>query len=333
MLKEFKIEVFSNGDHYPGSTVQGKLIVSVDRPKIYRAVIIKLSGKAMAYAYQNQTGLRPITYVDDQVTVWTAEDSPTGVLSGEHTFTFQFKLPLLSHRGIKYAVSAIIQRSKFKPNHSVNAPLVVKERINNQDLAEEPQTATLSKRFRFTSGLISVSVSIPRTGFSPGERVPLTVRINNLTSKTVRVSSTLVRHDLHAQGNSFDQRIRVVERRGGIQWGPQINPRENTSFQTDLQIPEQISLIPNFNQYFVLVEVKFPWSSNKELRIPLLIESQVALQSELAIAGMLSHYLQSNPNISSVQQPGSADVTSWLTTLQQQRQDPTPPSYSEAVKK
>ena len=99
------IRIFLDGDHYysPGSLVQGKVMVSVDKPKKYNSIVITLWGRAKVRWTENHgagehqqvvTYSNEDTFIHVQATLWKVEDSPTGDLPiGEHYFPFAFQLP------------------------------------------------------------------------------------------------------------------------------------------------------------------------------------------------------------------------------------------------
>ena len=95
MVKTFKLNL--DGHHYyPGSTMQGIILVAVDKAKDYKQITVRLSGRA-----QVQWQVRSVSgntetvvlyhncgsYIDEKCILWSKD----GILSGqfpigEHTY-------------------------------------------------------------------------------------------------------------------------------------------------------------------------------------------------------------------------------------------------------
>ena len=300
-MEQLKID-FEEGDIYPGSLLRGKLTVRLDRPKRYKCITVRLKG--WSNALLNLVGVNEVLqYCDEEKVVWSKQDSQTGELSaGEHTFPFQFKLPpnipscFASHSGVMYHVSATVIKKGFGSNQVISAPFIVKEARDIQTLCKEPLTASMTKKV-FGSGLVSATVSIPRFGFSSGESIECTVKVCNETSRSVRIGSTLVKQDICTFPIRIN-RLAVTETPGAMSWWmPEVGPGETVSLNFKQQVPGLIPtnrLLPNYHmEYCLLVTMKIPWSFDKSLRIPIVIQSPVASGT---LQTGLGGFVQSGPS-------------------------------------
>ncbi len=171
MVKDIKL-LLDSIHHSPGSTVQGKLIVSVDKPKNYHSIVVKLWGGAKVH-WTETTGTgehretctysNSETYIDVEIAVWKLENSPTGDLPiGEHCFPFSFQLHQNmppSFEGecgqVRYEVKSRIVQSGLinavtKSKHAIKGRLIVEgpgttPNPDIQRLYYEPATANDTK--------------------------------------------------------------------------------------------------------------------------------------------------------------------------------------------
>ncbi len=295
MVKDIQL-ILDSMDYSPRSIVQGQLIVSVDKPKKYHSIVVKLRGKAKVHWTESQ-GKRTVhyrnseTYVRVHTTVWELENSPTGDLPiGEHHFPFSFQLPQNappSFKGdfgrVRYKVKGKIIQSGvintiIKSKHAVKVCLNVKDGASPiLPLYSEPKTVERSKRlkfFCFNSGSVSASVFVPRAGFSPGEMIPISVHVDNQSSRQICVASALQRKDTFTASQG---KQRVVTNPAARTTSSPIMPGVSTSYNDEnLYIPtEAPTTMRNCScirvEYELAIKVLIPWSFNMVLKIPMLI--------------------------------------------------------------
>ena len=102
---------------YPGSSVAGALLVSVDKPKSYTHISIQFLGRAYVHWSETQgsgEGSHTVhytsseVYVDDRQTLWTAAQSPEGRLApGQYSFPFRFDVPSSAPSSFEGTVGSI----------------------------------------------------------------------------------------------------------------------------------------------------------------------------------------------------------------------------------
>ncbi len=300
MVKDIKL-ILESSDHCPGAIVHGRLMVSVDKPKKYNNIVVKLWGGAEVHWTETRGRLEnrrtvhyrnAVTYIDVQAIVWEPEDSPTRDLpAGEHCFPFSFQLPvntLSSFEGacgqVRYKVEARVLQSGvinsiLKSKHVVKADLAVKGGTPTDSLGvyNEPKAVDDSRRLNFLCfkfGSISARVSVPRTGFSPGETIPVTVSVSNQSSRELRVASALHRGDTFtAKGGKRKLVISPISR-AAISI---VRPGMVTSYEeTSLTIPTNVQVtMRNCSiisvEYILAAKVFIPRCSNVVLKIPVVI--------------------------------------------------------------
>ena len=273
-----------SGGIYQGSTVRGRVVATLERPTSCREIIVALmsTGRFLTVREDNGIGTFPTTYTDEQI-LWRPETGTSDVFpEGEHSFSFQFKLPpikiIASEIPMTHTISACMKLSRFK-SHLATTTFAVQERTDLESAGAESQTVHKIKYLAFNSGSISLSVSIPRTAYSSRESVPHTVTIDNKTSKTVCIRSKLlsymyipnrrptilhqIQHEVHSQP---------------------IAPGEKGTHEMCVYLPVQTPR--NFFQHYILqVTVAIPWRLNMSVMLPLIYKRDLnLLQASVGIS-------------------------------------------------
>ena len=366
MVKDIKLHL-NNGQHYsPGSVVEGSLEVSVDKPQDYDRVIVALWGGASVRWTENRgsgenqstiTYKYSETFFNPQIKVWKAEASPTGQLPiGVHTFPFSFNLPQDTPSSfhtvigqIKYAIEAKIMpkgnvNSLFQINHAIKALLKVENRTPRTDilrLYSEPVTASKTKRLKFLfleRGSISATVNLPRTSFSPGEVIPITVDMCNESSKKITIAFVLKRRDVFT---SFErtgsersyERKKIVDNVIAKTLSSPIMPGATVTFvENNVIVPinaattiRDCSCISAEYTLEVIIRIHyyllgvFVWSLDQSVRIPLAIAYGAPVTEPRPFGLRPQHPAGGYV----APQPPHNPVAALTTTA--------PPSYSEAI--
>ena len=299
MVKDIKLHL-NNGQHYsPGSVVEGSLEVSVDKPKDYDRVIVELWGGANVRWTESDGNGSSITYqysepyFNPKIEVWKAEATPTGRLPiGVHTFPFSFHLPQDIPSSfhtvigqIKYEIEAKIMRNGlFQKNHAIKALLKVENRTPRTDilrLYSEPVTAIRTQQFSclfWKRGSVTATVNLPRTGFSPGEVIPISVDICNESSKQIRVASVLKRRcTFTVHPGTGRRRTRVFNDVIVRTLSSPIMPGATVTFvDNNMIVPiDADTTVRDCScisvEYTLEVIIKIPWSLDKIVKTPLAI--------------------------------------------------------------
>ena len=347
MVKEFKL-VLDSTDHSPGSTVQGKLVVGVDKPKSYHSIVVSFKGKAKVHwsessgSGDNQTTTHYTNsevYFDVMVAVWKAEDSPTGDLP---VGPFSFQIP----QGVPSSFESPVGQVRYKVEarvvqggaiHTlVKGKHAIKARINVRDTSaaemmrrySEPVTVERTKRLKFlwfNKGSISARVNIPRTAFSPGKEIPVSAYVNNQSSRQIHTVAYLHRIDtfISSGGKHNVLTTKVARTPGGpVMQGLILSQDMNLNIPTEAQTTmHNCSCIKVEN--VLIVEVVIPWSFNKKIKIPVLIANGdpasvagPAVPFNLQPQEALGYHTSQGPSLT---EPRKWEVDSYL------------PSYGETI--
>lgn len=295
-------------EHCTGSIVQGTLMVTVEKPHKCHSVVVLLSGGAkVQWSETYRDGDNDRTdyysssepYIQEQRTVWIEENSPTGELPiGQHYFPFSFQLPQNTppsyegmHGHIRYELEARLVHvgltSVFKSSRSIKVPLHVKELLPEAEMQRRygrPVTVSRSKNLKvvlFKAGSVSTTVSIPRTGFSPGEVIPINVHVNNQSSRDLGVSSTLSRKDIFTSScNNKNRNTKWIARTREYPVRPNASATyEDKSLRIPVDAQSTISTSSIINVGYILtVKIFIPWSFDIDMQIPIGIVNRGSVQ-------------------------------------------------------
>ena len=187
------------------------------------------------------------TYIKQRLVLWSRETAPLGELPiGEHTFPFQYQLPEDIPRSfegscgkIRYEIRAkIVQDHLLKINHKASTFLAVREQLDLRGLCMEPQTFDKASQVNclcFNFGSMNMMCNMPCTGFSPGDTIPISVHIENLTTKNIRVRAVLQKQEVYTANGGHT--IRPIKQ-FSVTTSPQIRAGGITSFEgRSLPIP------------------------------------------------------------------------------------------------
>ncbi len=302
MVRDIKI-ILDITNYSPGSLVEGQVMVSVDRPRRYHSMVINLQGGAEVHWTKTRQFIdreRTVhyrnsdTYVNREVVLWKAEYSPTGSLPvGEHYLPFILELPQNiphsfegTYGQVRYELEASILQSiqtnfVLRSKHAIivenNTPMDILR------LCREPRTVAKTKRLKiliFGAGSISTTVSVPRTGFSPGDTIPININVSNQSSRRICVDSVLRRRStLTASGGEQ----KVISRQIAKTVLPFVMPWDVISCEMFLDVPIDIQAsMRNCScirvKYVLAIKVHIPWSFYmQELKIPVVIANDVSV--------------------------------------------------------
>ncbi len=276
-VKDIKIVLYHDGDlqHYhPGADVKGAVVVTLVEPKECKKLSVKLVGEAdVRWTERHGTG-------EDR----TKETYSNSV---ENTFPFIFKLPDNAapsfkdqHGKVEYEIKAKLTESGFEKNKHKAKKVHVIVRENGAELMRsymEPATFDKDTRVQllcFNFGSMSMSCTLPRTGFSPGEAIPINVHVENQSTKTFHIHASLSRKDTF-KAKGVRQKY-VKNELTSIDSAP-IQPEETTEFEgKSLQISHDVpSTMKSCScisvEYDLVINADVPWAPDVTIKIPLAI--------------------------------------------------------------
>jgi hypothetical protein len=291
MVPGIKVAFSEDGVRYlPGSEVKGEVVVNVEKPKDYTEVTATLLGGAHVHwteshgSGDSRTFTNRVSYVEEKVILWSKEDAPSGELAvGEHTFPFQFVLPQdipPSFKGgsgqVSYGIKAELRQGKsgLKTEALIN---VEEDTSALMRSSLEPQRAEKDGRVQFLCfnyGSVSMNCSLPHTGFSPGDAIPISVNLDNQSSRTVRIHASLVKHSKYTSGSRHH---RILNNQMTYLFSPTIQAREVTSFEgKSLKIhPEAVPTLRSCScisvEYYLVVKAVISRGSDFLIQIPVVI--------------------------------------------------------------
>ena len=300
MVKKFQIAISQSPQQafHPGSELRGTLTVEVGEPRGFHYIKVSLISKAHAFIKINDaacTATDTRKYINEQTIVWHWEQARDGRLqSGRHTFPFQFTIPneqlpssveyttieegsSSSFGYIQYYVEGRIGTDQPEFDHLTKAPfrLVEVVDINNVPDLQRPIGGELQKtvhsRFR-ASDKITARAEIPRRGYCIGEIIPLTVTVDNASTKQIRVAVYLQqvltyraearkcfshREILHLTSETMHRRIFL--------WRP------GSRLRVPQTVPTNTSCSIVTVEYVLVVETLIPSANKRSIEIPLTI--------------------------------------------------------------
>ena len=210
-LDEFKIELDpppQAGSYLTGSEVTGALVVNTTMPKFYESLVTYIVCKGHTSwidKYRHIARTETKVYFNLTNSVWNKCDAPDGHLPpGEYRFQFRFMLPpelppSYEHQiceqqenvWIRYAIGGCIKRGYPYSDRTVKRKLTVLKNVDI-DIPQLRLPFNLSKRkaagcriLHLSSGPVTTTLELPRTGFCIGEEIPFRVTIKNETSRNV----------------------------------------------------------------------------------------------------------------------------------------------------
>ena len=287
---------FDNDAYFAGSLMKGKIVVEVSQPQYYSDITVALVGRAQTFwdetTYYGRSRLimhyrNKVKYVNAQKVMWTSARSPTGDLRvGSHSFNFEYQFPRNipasfegPHGQVRYDVIVTSSKNGYRNIPSATARLHIKDSSNLLVMHREPAVFEMDDTVTFfchNLGSIAATCTIPRTGFSPGERIPLNVHVVNLTSRNIRVKAALIRRDLYIGPKNIKQ-ITSEKKIASVSVPTRIRKRQITVVDiSNLKIPlNAVTTIRNCQcigvEYSVVVKFVIPLNFNRTMSIPIVV--------------------------------------------------------------
>ena len=285
--------------YFSGSNVEGSVSLELSEPKKTQGISIVFSGKAYVHwTEQRTTGsgnnqrTETVHYSDTQIIfndvfiqLWGNGKDSQDLAAGRYEFPFKFQLPsdlvlptsYESHTGyIRYSLLARIKRS-WKFDHTTTRAITVNEII---DINTAQLTAPLSSSNEKTlcclwcaSGPISLSVTIDRGGYCPGESIAISTAAENHSNRRITaVRATLKQTVTYCARGHHRQQSKSIQR---IE-GPGIDPDSSSNWSNELlPIPATVPSIDSCRilrlSYVLIVTLDIPRAIDLHVQLPLTI--------------------------------------------------------------
>ena len=282
--------------YYPGSYVNGAVVVTTDEPKDYSRIDVKLYGRAHVHwtsssgtgeNRQTQSYSNNVIYILQTYFLWKKEDSPTGKLPmGVHTFPFQYQLPQDIPRSFESAIGQIryeimveiVRSGLLKANYKASTLLNIGEHADLVRLYMEPQMCDTSSTVSclcFNFGSVNMTCNVPRTGFNPGDTIPFGAHIENLTTKKVHIQTFLrseTTFTAHGGRTNIKRYHYFLLTHPPIQAGG-IASLEGQSLQIPPDVPSTLRNCHCISiEYMLVIKALISFAPDVSLKIPIVIQ-------------------------------------------------------------
>ncbi|EGT31568.1 hypothetical protein CAEBREN_00117 [Caenorhabditis brenneri] len=202
--------VFDRGTFFPGEPVSGKVVLKIGKEISAHNIKISIHGAGRT---EWKEVIRNTRYVDgkpewyDETLCYSADlkilsreemlwkaKTVSKIPAGHHVFPFSFRLPSSSppsfegkHGHIRYGVEAELDRP-WRFNQVDRRDIKVSSYLSPSPLSNSPATKKDVKEIgvMFKKGVVKMKVTIPKQFVSPGEEVPITISVDNESSRPAR---------------------------------------------------------------------------------------------------------------------------------------------------
>ncbi|XP_036272810.1 arrestin domain-containing protein 1 [Pipistrellus kuhlii] len=255
----------------PGEPLAGAVHVCLGAPLPFRAIRVSCTGSCRVSAKANDTAcVAEEGYVNSTLSLADKGSLPTG----EHSFPFQFLLPVTaptSFEGpfgkIAYQVRATIDTPRFSKDHQCSCAFYVLSPLNLNSIPdiEQPNVASTTKKFSYKlvrTGSVVLTASTDLRGYLAGQVLRLQADIDNQSGKDTGpvAASLLQKVSYKAKRWIYDVRaIADVEGAGVKAW-------RRTQWQEQILVPPlPQSALPGCSlihiDYYLQVSLKAPEAS------------------------------------------------------------------------
>ena len=281
----------------PGSSVSGRVLVDVNKPKSYKRIFIKFFGEACVEWTERRDGgggpgsgvcVVPYTwsevYVDVEQTLWTVNQSPDGHLApGKYKFPFCFEIPPnvpTSFEGtvgsIRYTLHGRIATGPLKIDQRIKSTIRVQQVVNISDphllqpVCQEVQKTVCGLCSH--SDPIVLTVTLSKTGYYVGETLPLHVTIRNGSSRCITLNASLCQSVQYTANGHHQYSKRTLVSIVSDKIAPQITRDWDPALQipaADHEIMDEHSCSNIKISYSLTITVIIPLGRNLSTEIPL----------------------------------------------------------------
>ncbi|XP_065920107.1 arrestin domain-containing protein 17-like [Dysidea avara] len=217
------IDLFEKQAFCAGSTINGKVVLQLEKAKMVDKINVTFSGRAYIFVSEFEQELKKEkcshidsdqeNLVDFTTTVWSGSNQQF-LDAGRHTFPFSIEIPHslpssflcenLKGCHIAYGLKATVVRPK-KKDQSTEIPVSVSNIVdvghssfvNPQCVSSTKEKCSLFKCFS-NNGHIAMAITTNHCGYCVGDSVIISADIENHTnSKVSSLQTTLMRNVMH----------------------------------------------------------------------------------------------------------------------------------------
>ena len=211
-VKVFRINLFNERQTYSaGSEIEGSVFLELSKDMVpVKSIVIQFQGmSSVKWSERNGNGSTPYRNSDDICrlawTIWRNEGSGqhqasnASLRAGQHQFCFKVQIPAdlalpTSFKGpygvIQYSLIAGIMKSQgTKLKHTVSREIIIKKIINANVPHLMQPLSTFDQKMVHSAwcnyGSASLSVTLNKGGYYPGESISLSIKVENQSTKQV----------------------------------------------------------------------------------------------------------------------------------------------------
>ncbi|KAG1928004.1 arrestin domain-containing protein 4-like [Pimephales promelas] len=327
----------SDGYYCSGDVVSGHISLKISEATTVKAIKVLLKGYAqVSWMHKWSRCSEERKHLSLSKTLLASTGQDLILHSGMYVIPFELQLPqspLVSsfsgkHGHVFYMVQAVL-KTPFHENHRVCRELCILNPIDvNMPSLISPVSQTCKKMIGswiFTSGPISLSVSIDRQGYCRGESIPICALIENLSSRLVVPKAVIYQIQTYMAKGKKKIIKQVVASASGNVVPSDCSSRWNGNA---LKIPPVSPSILNSDilkvEYLLAVIVQIPGAKNLEVLLPLVIstDGRSSHSFDTSIMDMsLLYPMFTLPDVAEAP-PSYAEVV-----LEEQFEDHSPPAY------
>ncbi|KAK9309622.1 hypothetical protein QLX08_000835 [Tetragonisca angustula] len=211
-LRAFRLEFNrSTATYMTGEIVSGNIIVDIAKEKQIRGLLLSATGKAYVHWRESNSKNKSRSYTNSEkyfqfkcnILSTQGSDSRLKLPRGYNQYPFSFQVPhnipcSFEHRigYVRYTVNAVIDRP-WKFNHECKAAFTVVSGLDLNVYHEKclgVNDETIKTFCCFMNGAINLQISIPSSGYVPGQMVNTIVDYVNSTNISItRICTKLLR--------------------------------------------------------------------------------------------------------------------------------------------
>lgn len=313
-LDRFEI-TFNNPEEafFAGQEISGKVIIENKEPKKANEILLEIKGRARTYWTKHSGKSRKHCsrsdpyFLEQFNTGYTHNLQEEGgkdriLPAGRHEIPFSYTLPKTlptSFEGefghVRYTCKAICERPWDFDIVSLKAFTVIGiEDINSDPKLNEPScTSESDHAVQFccrSSGSVTGELKVPKTGYTPGEKINTAYKVKNCSSKTRSVALRFVQTTVYkAKTFAGTEHTKTIRRIVQKIEKPEVAARESTEWiEQEIFIP---SLCPRLGKCKV---VSVTYAVELEVEKTLVVPLPIVLGSIPQLSQILIHSKNSN---------------------------------------
>ncbi|KAF2904847.1 hypothetical protein ILUMI_01318 [Ignelater luminosus] len=245
------IQVYLDNYHgccYPGQTIAGRIECHFNKEKNLRAIRIKFKGRAETEWTETESHYNSTTkkHESRHVRYYASEEYFNAEYNlvqggegfhlppGKHTYPFSYIIPAHlpssfegSYGNIRYYIKGVVDRPwKFDYEHLFSLNVVSPVDLNYVPGVRDPLATSVDKTMCSCwcndSGALTFEMSLPATGFVPGQEINIGAHVENMTNVTAECIKFKIIADLEfithypRTKHRYDERVIAECREGGV---------------------------------------------------------------------------------------------------------------------